>query len=609
MENGAIVEVNHEPDEFISSIFVRPKKNGEHRVILNLKNLNEFIPYHHFKMDTFESAVNLLVKDCFMVSIDIRHAYHTIPIAEEHQKFLRFIWKEKIFQYTCLPFGLSSAPRIFTKVLKPVFARLRMLGFVNISYIDDILLMGNSENDCNVNVQHTKLSLEKLGFVINENKSIFKPTKEIVFLGNIINSESMTVELTKEKKDTLYAECKSLFEKNQAKIREVARIIGLIVSSFSAVDFGPLHYRILEREKIIALRDAHGNFEQFMNITEEMKQELSWWMENVHKQIRIISRGNPEITIKTDASLIGWGATTGNQETSGRWTCEESTHHINYLELLAIFMALRSFSDRVRNKFVRIMSDNTSAVSYINNMGGIKSDACNSVAMDIWYWCVENNVWIVCTHIPGKENIDADRLSREFNDQIEWRLDHDIFLEICLKMIMPEIDLFATRINTQLDTFCSWRKDPDCSYVDAFSLNWGNFNAVYIFPPFSLLNSCIRKIREDQTRGIIIAPLWPTQIWFPRLMQILVRNPIILPKKNNLLTNPCTMELHPLRKKLVLIACLVSGRYTENKDFLRKLPELSWHHGNPELNDNITLSSRDGFSTAVDGKLIQFHQL
>ena len=181
-----------------------------------------------------------------MASIDIRHAYHTIPIAEEHQKFLRFIWKEKIFQYTCLQFGLSSAPRIFTKVLKPVFAKLRMLGFVNISHIDDILLMGNSENGCNVNVQHTKLSLEKSGFVINENKSIFKPTKEIVFLGNIINSESMTVELTKEK-DTLYAECKSLLEKNRAKIREVARIIGQIVSSFSAVDFGPLHYRVLER--------------------------------------------------------------------------------------------------------------------------------------------------------------------------------------------------------------------------------------------------------------------------------------------------------------------------------------------------------------------------
>ena len=560
-------------------------------------------------MDTFESAVNLLVKGCYMASIDIRHAYHTIPIAEEHQKFLRFIWKGKIFQYTCLPFGLSSAPRIFTKILKPVFAKLRMIGFVNISYIDDILLMGNSEDDCNLNVEQTRLSLEKLGFVINEKKSIFKSTKEIVFLGNIINSEDMTVKLTNEKKENLYVACKSLLGKKQAKIREVARIIGLIVSSFSAVDLGQLHYRVLEKEKIAALKYAQGNYEQFMNITIEMKQEISWWIDNVHIQSRIISRGNPEITIITDASLIGWGATLENQETGGRWTCEESTHHINYLELLAIFMALQSFSDRVRNKFVRIMSDNTSAVSYINNMGGIKSDQCNSIAVEIWNWCVENDVWIFCTHIPGKDNIDADRLSRQFNDHIEWHLDHDIFLEICKNLAVPEIDLFATRINTQLDIFCSWRKDPKCSFVDAFSMNWRSFNVVYIFPPFSLLNSCIRKMREDQAHGIIIAPLWPTQIWFSRLMQMLVRNPIILPKKNKLLTNLCTKELHPLRKKLVMIAWLVSGQFTENKDFLRKLPELSWHRGNPELNDNITLSSTDGFSTAVNGKLIQFHHL
>ena len=596
-------------NEFISSIFVRPKQNGEFRVILNLKHLNEFIPYRHFKMDTLESAINLLVKGCYMASIDIRHAYHTIPMAQEHQKYLRFRWKGKIFQYTCLPFGLASAPRIFTKILKPVLAKLRMLGLVNTSYIDDILLIGNSEYECDQNVQQTKVALEKLGFIIHKKKSQFKPTKQITFLGNNINTENMTIELTDGKKETIYKECKLLYCKYKAKIREVARVIGLMVSSFSAIDFGPLHYRVLEREKIKALKNVQGNFECFMIITKEMKQELSWWIENVHKQIRIITRGNPEITIKTDASLTGWGATLDGLETGGHWTYEERTNHINYLELLAILLALRSFSDRIQNKNVKIMSDNTSAVAYINNMGGIKSEKCNSVALVIWNWCVENNVWIVCTHIPGIDNIEADRLSRELNEQIEWQLDHDIFLEVCSKLDTPEIDLFASRINTQLDTFCSWRKDPECTFVDAFSLNWGNFNTVYIFPPFSLLNSCIRKIREDQARGIIIAPLWPTQIWFPRLMQILIKNPILLPKKNRLLTNPCTKELHPLRRKLVLIACQVSGRCTENEVFLRKQPELSWNHGNPELKNNITLSSRDGFSTAVGRQLIQFHQL
>lgn len=92
---GAIVEASHETYQFLSSIFVRPKKSGEYRVILNLKNLNEYVVYHHFKMDTFESPLNLIKKDCVMASIDIRHAYHSIPIAVELQKYLRFRWKGK----------------------------------------------------------------------------------------------------------------------------------------------------------------------------------------------------------------------------------------------------------------------------------------------------------------------------------------------------------------------------------------------------------------------------------------------------------------------------------------------------------------------------------
>lgn len=163
---------------------------------LNLKNTNEYVVYHHFKMDTFESAVNLIKKDCFMASIDIRHAYHSIPIAVEHQKYLRFIWKGKIFQYTCLPFGLSSAPRIFKKVLKPIFAK----GYVSMTYIDDNLLLGDTVEECRKNVDITKRYLEKLGFVIHEKKSQFEPNKSITFLGNKINSERMIVKLTEEKK-------------------------------------------------------------------------------------------------------------------------------------------------------------------------------------------------------------------------------------------------------------------------------------------------------------------------------------------------------------------------------------------------------------------------
>lgn len=130
--------------------------------------------------------------------------------------------KRKIFQYTCLPFGLSSAPRIFRKVPKPIFAKLRTLGYVSMTYIDDILLFGDTEEECRKNVDITKRYLEKLGFVIHVKKSQFETNKSITFLGNKINSERMIVELTEEKKEMIYEKCFSLMNKNFAEIRTVA---------------------------------------------------------------------------------------------------------------------------------------------------------------------------------------------------------------------------------------------------------------------------------------------------------------------------------------------------------------------------------------------------
>ena len=130
-ELRVIEEVQYSKDMYISPIFTVPKKDGENRLILNLKDLNQDIVYRHFKMETFETALKLIKPNCFMASIDIRHAYYCVPIAKEHRKYLCFQWKNKFFQYTCLPNGISCAPRLFTKLLKPVYAQLRKLGHVN----------------------------------------------------------------------------------------------------------------------------------------------------------------------------------------------------------------------------------------------------------------------------------------------------------------------------------------------------------------------------------------------------------------------------------------------------------------------------------------------
>ena len=90
---------------------------------------------------------DLLQRNDWLVSIDLKDAYLSIQIAEKDRKFLRFLWKEQTYEFRCLPFGLSSAPRVFTKLLKPVMALLRRQGIRTIIFLDDLLVMGQSKEE------------------------------------------------------------------------------------------------------------------------------------------------------------------------------------------------------------------------------------------------------------------------------------------------------------------------------------------------------------------------------------------------------------------------------------------------------------------------------
>ena len=114
-----IKESQHEKHEYISPIFLTPKSDGSFRMILNLKKLNDYMPYIHFKMETIKFVLNLVIPNCYMAKIDIKDAYYSIPILPEHQKFLKFSLHGKLYKFTCLPNGLCSGLRRFTKLLKP----------------------------------------------------------------------------------------------------------------------------------------------------------------------------------------------------------------------------------------------------------------------------------------------------------------------------------------------------------------------------------------------------------------------------------------------------------------------------------------------------------
>ena len=127
LSKGATEPSSHEEGEVISPIFIRPKRDGSMRTIINLKFLNEFIAYKHFKLESLTDVINLMSRDCFFAKIDLKDAYFSVSIALEHRKYLKFLWRGVLYQFTCLRFGLSCAPGFFTKLLKPVVAILRVM--------------------------------------------------------------------------------------------------------------------------------------------------------------------------------------------------------------------------------------------------------------------------------------------------------------------------------------------------------------------------------------------------------------------------------------------------------------------------------------------------
>lgn len=93
LQKQAIIQVQETLQEFISTIFLVPKKSGGMRPIINLKPLNNYVKTIHFKMETLQTALHLLQKGNYLVSVDLKDAYLSIPIYHQHRKYLRFIWK------------------------------------------------------------------------------------------------------------------------------------------------------------------------------------------------------------------------------------------------------------------------------------------------------------------------------------------------------------------------------------------------------------------------------------------------------------------------------------------------------------------------------------
>ena len=275
--------------------------------------------------------------------------------------------------------------------------------------------------------------------------------------------------------------------------------------------------------------------------------------------------------------------------------------------MLAVLFALQSFSNKVSAKHIKLMVDNTTALVTINQMGTCHSNLNNKLVQQIWEWCILHGVWLTVAHILGKSNTEADRESRLSRKEIEWCLDRSIYSAVIQKLdVIPDIDLFASRLNHQLKPYIAYRPDPGALAVNAFHISWKE-DTFYAFQPFCIIQRVVQKINIDQATGIIIVPNWPTQTWWPYLMSMLINYPIILPRKTRTLFLPAQpQEIHLLQKKLELLACHLLGTSCLTKEFRKKLQNSSSNPGGHGHRNSIELTLKDGNYSVLQGKLIPF---
>ena len=504
------------------------------------------------------------------ISVDLKDAYFHIPIHPSSRDLLGFAFQGDTYRFKALPFGLKPAPRVFTRVVSTLAAFLRKRGLRLFTYLDDWLLVASSVSVLQSHMELLLSTTQRLGFIVNWEKSELSPTRKPLYLGAEIDIVNQVARPSRDRVRSIVLLARTLRLLRRVRAGRWLQFLGHLSSLVDVLQDCRLLMRPFQLHLLKFYKPSVDSLKMWIPLTLEIKHLLiPWTKEKFLLQGKPLRTPLPSITISTDASFMGWGGHCQNQVVSGDWSHLCTLPHINLLELMAVFMSLHHFENMIVGRAVQILTDNTTVAAYINKQGGTRSKSMNDLAAKIWRWCRSHQVFPIASYIPGQENLLADFLSRGQCLPSEWTLNQEVFNHLNSIWAPLEIDLFATSLNHRLPRYCSRVRDREAVALNAFSLHWENFRG-YAFPLISLIPLILRKIQEDQAWVLLIAPYWPRRPWFPLLLSLLVGRPLSLPQRADLLYQPLSGILHPRAAALHLTAWPLSGRMQELQAFQKE---------------------------------------
>ncbi len=544
LQSGAVRHSAQKPF-CISPIGCVPKKNKSLRLIVDLRKLNESCPCPAFQYEDINAVLNIVQPDDRLYTIDLKNGYHHLAVHPDFHKYLGFAWRGNYYVWQVIPFGLAVSPYFFCKTIRQVIKYVRATGIRISAYVDDFIQAGTVDSIGQEKDFVLRL-FARLGFTINVDKSDLVPSTEQTHIGFVIstvNSDNQVwIRIPGARIHRLRHDLRRALHKGSLTARALARIAGQCVSMAKAIVPAKLLLRNLYR-----LLSTRVTWQDVLCLDKGCVSDLQWWISALQSWNGAAAPSRKiDLQVTSDASAVGWGGHCRDMDAQGHWTTRVAHQSSNYRELLALLLTQLTFLDSLKNNSVQFLCDNVTAVAYVNFQGG-PSPELTALAQTIWAVALDNNMTITAKHLAGLQNARADGLSR-LSPKYEWKLHPRLWAYLDTLWGPHTVDRFASLLTAQLPRYNSLYQDPLSEGVDALAQgNWGSENN-FVNCPFRLLPRVLDTVVHQGAVATVIAPWWPSQHWFNRLLNLTVAPPVRLPKASSCLRRMGAVP-EPLRNR------------------------------------------------------------
>lgn len=521
LANSTTVEVPSVP-LVVSPLSVSVNSSGKKRLILDLRYLNQHVWKEKFKFEDWRVLRAYLTKGGFMFSFDLKSGYHHVGIFPAHQTYLGFSWNiqgvVKYFCFTALPFGLTSAPYVFTKLLRPLVKFWRFNGIKIVVFIDDGCGTAHSMERSKAHSDIVRYSLRDAGFIINSSKSVWTPVQSLVWLGLHWDLTLGCFHIASKRIDRFLEKITQFLNSAPYVTARACAVIAGHVSSMSPVIGNLTRLKTRYLHKVIDERSTVSWSTKFnVGRYNDALAEIFFWKNAVMRlNIKNINEYTiPSLLVCSDASSIACGGVVPGTSHVCHcpWDEEQSKQSSTWRELVAIRFSLYSFIKVLAGKTVNCRSDSQAAVKILT-VGSPKPEL-HSIALDIFHYCQDNKITLSPEWVPRNLNTQADVISK-ITDFDDWTTTPEFFVYINRLWGPHTIDRFANHKNTHLARFNSRYLVPGTETVDAFSVIWVGENN-WLVPPVYCVTQVILHLLASRATGSLVVPYWPSSPFWPCL--------------------------------------------------------------------------------------------